>query len=130
MISRPRVPIVAPPSFACSSFSWEPWTGSQTLPRRFAAGKAGRLRTRRLSTVQLFQERMHVFAAAAEKDAANLRCQSSQRRSRLGDLFKKLFRLLALAGFVAVRALLVRRDIGGLQHECFERHKTAHAIGF
>jgi len=25
--------------------SWEPWEGSQTLPRCFAAGKAGRLRT-------------------------------------------------------------------------------------
>ena len=29
--------------------SWEPWEGSQTLPRRFAAGKAGRLRTRLLA---------------------------------------------------------------------------------
>jgi hypothetical protein len=42
---------------------------------------AGRNIPMRLAAVQLFQEGVHVFASAREKDPADLRSQTRQRRA-------------------------------------------------
>jgi hypothetical protein len=45
---------------------WEPWEGSQTLPRCCAAGTAGRLRTRLLAAdlVRFLAPRLHGYGHA------------------------------------------------------------------
>jgi hypothetical protein len=43
---KPQTEMDPPNGGGLGRLSWEPWEGSQTLPRGFAVGQAGRLRTR------------------------------------------------------------------------------------